>query len=213
MKKARFMMFMTALMLVSVISVFGPGRQVEAKTKNVTSRYKTSVQKMLRAHDEYLGFGCEKKMAFKFDDYARSTMICFAEKDYSDKSFKQLKKEYKKPWKQTFTARFAFKMKKHTGKREAGKPHPWSNPSYLIQLVNGKAEYLNGDWGLVGPRGYVKKILYDGKNYVVTYQIKWFDYEENKVDGDMGSYKITLKKAGNNWKIKNIKRLSAKADL
>ena len=140
-------------------------------------------------------------------------MLCFAEGNYWGKSLKQLKVEYKSQWRQTFTAKYAFKMKKHRGSREAGAPRAWSNPSYLIQLVNGKAEYLNGDWGEVGPKGYVKKILQSGKTYVVTYQIKWFDYADNKTDGTLGSYKITLKKSGSGWKIKNIKRLSAKAGL
>ena len=213
MRKKRIMLFMAAIMLVSVIGIFAAGSSVEAKTKNVTSKYKKSVQKTLRAHDEYLGYGCDNKIAFKFDNYARSTMLCFAKGEYWGKSLKQLKAEYKRQWKKTFTAKFAFKMKKHKGDRWAGTPRPWSNPSYLIQLVDGKAEYLGGDWGDVGPRGYVKKIQQNGKSYVVTYQIKWFDYVENKSTGTMGSYKITLKKSGSRWKIRNIKRLSAKAGV
>ena len=93
----------------------------------------------------------------------------------------------------------------------------------MIRDRKGKVAYIGGDWGTHVPRGIVRKILKNGSDYEVTYNLYLYDIFENKYvksyysdTGLIGSYRITMKKANNKngFYIKNIKQIySAKISL
>lgn len=182
---------------------------VQAANKNVTTDYKQKTIKMLRGFDSYFGYCCGKNHYFKYDVYARTTMVYL--KNYRSicgKSTSYAKKKMSPQMKLYFNTS-SVKLKKYTNYKFP------SNPSYLIQDKKGKITYVGGDWGEYIPRGIVKKIIQKGSDYEVTYDICLYDpfgkkyvkyYWKN--NGLMGTYRITMKKAKNKngFIIKNIKQ-------
>ena len=64
------------VILLAAIMIFSLPLSASAATKkNVTKTYKKSVTRMLRGFDSYFGYCCGKNQYFKFDDYARTTMV------------------------------------------------------------------------------------------------------------------------------------------
>lgn len=97
-----------------------------------------------------------------------------------------------------------------------------SNPSNVVQSINGSIYYLGGNWDEAAhPRGYVSKILKkSSKKFEVTYKIMWYNSVERKIADpcrytsytrEMGVYKISLKKANNRFGfiITDIKRIKS----
>lgn len=193
--------------LLCTILIFSLCVPVSAANKDVTKKYKKQVTKILKNFDSYFGYGCAKGRQFKFDDYARTTMVYFSNlsKIYG-KSTSYAKKKLSSQIKLYFGTK-TVKLKKfqnHTLPK---------NPSYLIQNDKGKIVYVGGDWGDVYPLGTVKKIVQtSSKNFTVTYRIDWHSGYYNKNLGKMGTYKIYLKKANNKngFVITNIKRTETK---
>ena len=205
------------LFVVLVLGVLLTASAVQAKGRDVTGEKKKEVQKIVQRFDGFLGYGCSRRTKFKFDDYARTTMLCMQdESTYSGKyTLNQIRKRSKDNWNKYFSAKVNCKMKKRKGGFYDGSPSPWTNPSYLFQVYKGKATYLGGDWGEMGPQGSVKKITQNSAGkYTVTYDIKWYNYSTGKTGGKMGTYKITLVASKKNptLRISNIKRISAKVD-
>ena len=74
------------VILLAAIMIFSLPLSASAATKkNVTKTYKKSVTRMLRGFDSYFGYCCGKNQYFKFDNYARSTMVRMRNYVSSDK--------------------------------------------------------------------------------------------------------------------------------
>ena len=64
------------IILLSVIMIFSLPISASAATrKDVTKTYRKSVTKMLEGFDSYFAYCCGRRQYFKFDDYARTTMV------------------------------------------------------------------------------------------------------------------------------------------
>lgn len=179
------------VILLAAIMIFSLPLSASAATKkNVTKTYKKSVTRMLRGFDSYFGYCCCKNQYFKFDNYARTTMVRM--RTYlSDNRLSTVKKKLRPQLKLYFNTS-TVKFKKFT---KYGIPR---NPSYLFCNKNGRIVYTGGNWGEVAPKGFVKKIIRtSSKNYEVTYNIYMYDDWAKKNYGHMGTYKIYLKKANN----------------
>ena len=197
------------LTVFTLLAAFALSSPVQAKSKDVTKTYKKSVQKFLRNIDNYLGYGCSKKTTVKFDDCARTTIVCMADWKAEGKSLSWLKKNKSAIWKKYFTAKVNFKMAKNKSGYPNVTPKPFANPSHLFQMTGGKIKYWGGDWGDNYPVGYVKKVVQNSSTkFTVTYNIHWNNWAGKK-GSQMGQYSITLKKSGNAFRISNIKRMKA----
>lgn len=195
------------VILLAAIMIFSlPVSASAATKKDVTKTYKKSVTKMLRGFDSYFGYCCGENKYFKFDNYARSTMVRMRTYNLGDDRLSYVKKKLKPQLKLYFNTS-TVKFKKFT---KCGIP---SNPSYLFSNKNGRIIYTGGDWGEVAPKGFVKKIIKtSSKRYEVTYNIYYYDDWAKKNYGHMGTYKIYLKKANNKngFVITNIKQTVSK---
>lgn len=194
------------VILLAAIMIFSLPLSASAATKkNVTKTYKKSVTRMLRGFDSYFGYCCGKNQYFKFDNYARTTMVRM--RNYSsDNRLSAVKKKLRPQLKLYFNTS-TVKFKKFT---KYGIPR---NPSYLFCNKNGRIVYTGGDWGEVAPKGFVKKIIRTSSNrFEVTYSIYEYDDWAKKNYGHMGTYKIYLKKANNRngFVITNIKQTASK---
>lgn len=194
------------VILFVAIMIFSLPLSASAATKkNVTKTYKKSVTRMLRGFDSYFGYCCGKNQYFKFDNYARTTMVRM--RTYlSDNRLSTVKKKLRPQLKLYFNTS-TVKFKKFT---KYGIPR---NPSYLFCNKNGRIVYTGGDWGEVAPKGFVKKIIRtSSKNYEVTYNVYMYDDWAKKNYGHIGTYKIYLKKAKNKngFVITNIKQTASK---
>ena len=198
------------LILVTLMLMWIVCMPVQAAQKNVTNTYKQKVTKILRGFDSYLGYCCGKKQYFKYDVYARTTMVYLKNYRYiSGKSTSYAKKKMLPQMKLYFNTS-SVKLKKYTNYKFP------SNPSYLIQNRKGKITYVGGDWGECIPRGIVKKVIQRGSDYEVFYDICLYDSSLKKYvkyywknDGLMGTYKIIMKKSKNKngFIIKSIKQI------
>ena len=196
----------TLVILLAVIMIFSLPLSASAATKkNVTKTYKKSVTRMLRGFDSYFGYCCGKNQYFKFDDYARTTMVLM--RNYpSDNRLSTVKKKLRPQLKLYFNTS-TVKFKKFT-KYEFPR-----NPSYLFCNKNGRIVYNGGNWGEVAPKGFVKKIIRTSSNrFEVTYNVHFYNGYTRKTCGHMGTYKIYLKKANNKngFVITNIKQTVSK---
>lgn len=195
------------VILLTAIMIFSLPVSASAATKrNVTKTYKKSVTKMLRGFDGYFGYCCGKNEYFKFDDYARSTMVRMSNRTLRDNRLSYVKKKIKPQLKLYFNTS-TVKFKKFT------KYEFVSNPSYLFCNKNGRIIYIGGDWGEMAPKGFVKKIIKTrSKKYEVTYNIYFYNDGTKKTCGHMGTYKIYLRKANNKngFIITNIKQTVSK---
>lgn len=194
------------IILLAAIIIFSLPLSASAATKkNVTKTYKKSVTRMLRGFDSYFGYCCGKNQYFKFDNYARTTMVRM--RNYSsDNRLSAVKKKLRPQLKLYFNTS-TVKFKKFT---KYGIPR---NPSYLFCNKNGRIVYTGGDWGEVAPKGFVKKIIRTSSNrFEVTYNIYMYDDWAKKNYGHIGTYKIYLKKAKNKngFVITNIKQTASK---
>ncbi len=195
------------IILLAAIMIFSLPLSASAATKkNVTKTYKKSVTRMLRGFDSYFGYCCGKNQYFKFDNYARTTMVRMRNYGLSSDKASYVKKKLRPQLKLYFNTS-TVKFKKFT---KYGIPR---NPSYLFCNKNGRIVYTGGDWGEVAPKGFVKKIIRTSSNrYEVTYSIYEYDDWAKKNYGHMGTYKIYLKKANNKngFVITNIKQTASK---
>lgn len=162
---------------------------------------------MLKSFDGYFGYGCGRKMNFKYDSYCRTTMVYLSNlsKIYG-KSTSYAKSKLGSQMKLYFDTKSV--------KLKTFKSYKWpTNPSYLIQNKNGRITYVGGDWGESYPVGTVKKIVQTStKKFTVTYRINMYSSYTRKTGKYMGTYKVYLKKANNKngFVITNIKRTETK---
>lgn len=195
------------IILLAAIMIFSLPLSASAATKkNVTKTYKKSVTRMLQGFDSYFGYCCGKNQYFKFDNYARTTMVRMRNYGLSSDKASYVKKKLRPQLKLYFNTS-TVKFKKFT---KYGIPR---NPSYLFCNKNGRIVYTGGDWGEVAPKGFVKKIIRTSSNrFEVTYSIYYYDDWAKKNYGHMGTYKIYLKKAKNKngFVITNIKQTASK---
>lgn len=202
-KKLQFA-FLIMVMVLTLLYV-----PVQGEAKNVTNTYKKQVSKMLQGFDSYLGYCCGKNHYFKYDVYARTTMVYLKNlRSIYDKPVSYAKRKLASQMKLYFN-NSKVKLKKYKNYKFP------TNPSYLVQNKGGRIIYVGGDWGEVIPRGLVKRIEKNGSQYIVTYNIHWYDIFQNKYivpyDQDsslMGTYKIILKRSKNRngFIIKNIQQ-------
>ena len=199
--KSSLIIFLAAIMIFSL-----PLSASAATKRDVTKTYSKSVTKLLRGFDSYFGYCCGKNQYFKFDDYARTTMVTMKNYKLWEKNISYVKKKIQPQLKLYFNTS-TVKFTKFT---KYGIPR---NPSYLLCNKNGKIVYTGGNWGEVAPKGFVKKIIRTSSNrYEVTYSIYEYDDWAKKNYGHMGTYKIQLKKANNRngFVITNIKQTASK---
>ena len=191
------------IILLSVIMIFSLPISASAATrKDVTKTYRKSVTKMLEGFDSYFAYCCGRWQYFKFDDYARTTMVTMKNYNLWEKNISYVKKKIQPQLKLYFNTS-TVKFTKFT---KYGIPR---NPSYLLCNKNGKIVYTGGNWGEDSPNGVVKKIMKTGsKTYEVTYNLYFYNWMTKKNYGYMGTYKIYLKKANNKngFIITNIKQ-------
>ena len=162
--KSSLIIFLAAIMIFSL-----PLSASAATKRDVTKTYSKSVTKLLRGFDSYFGYCCGKNQCFKFDDYARTTMVTMRTRGLCNRTISTAKKKLKPQLKLYFNTS-TVKFKKFT---KYGIP---KNPSYLFCNKNGKIVYTDGNWGEVYPKGSVKKIIKTGsKTYEVTYSLYFYD--------------------------------------
>ena len=213
--KKKIKLFMVIFIMIIASMYFGTS--VQAAQKNVTNTYKKQATKILRGFDGYLGYCCGENEYFRYDAYAKTTMVYLKNlSSIYNKSTAYAKKKLLPQMRLYFNISI-IKLKKYTNYKFA------ANPSYLIRDRKGKVAYIGGDWGTQIPRGIVRKILKNGSDYEVTYNLYLYDIFENKYvkfyyndTGLIGSYRITMRKASNKngFYIKNIKQIySAKISL
>lgn len=158
--KSSLIIFLAAIMIFSL-----PLSASAATKRDVTKTYSKSVTKLLRGFDSYFGYCCGKNQYFKFDDYARTTMVTMKNYKLWEKNISYVKKKIQPQLKLYFNTS-TVKFTKFT---KYGIPR---NPSYLLCNKNGKIVYTGGNWGEVAPKGFVKKIIRTSSNrYEVTYSI------------------------------------------
>lgn len=195
------------IILLSAIMIFSLPISASAATKkDATKAYSKSVTRLLRGFDSYFGYCCGKNQYFKFDDYARTTMVTMRTRGLSNYKIASAKKKLQPQLKLYFNTS-TVKFKKFTN---YGIP---KNPSYLFCNKNGKIVYTGGNWGEVAPKGFVKKIIKTGsKTYEVTYNLHFYDWVTKKTCGYIGTYKVYLRKASNKngFVITNIKQTTSK---
>ena len=123
------------IILLAAIMIFSLPLSASAATKkNVTKTYKKSVTRMLRGFDSYFGYCCGKNQYFKFDNYARSTMVRMRNYGLSSDKASYVKKKLRPQLKLYFNTS-TVKFKKFT---KYGIPR---NPSYLFCNKNGRIIY------------------------------------------------------------------------
>ena len=152
--------------MLSVIMLFSFPLSASAfARKDVTKAYQKSVAKMMRNFDYYMGLGCLRNYQFKFDDYAKTTMVAIPDYKLNGQSFSYVKKKIQPQMKLYFnTTKVTFK-KMNTYRYS-------KNPAYLIYNKNNKIIYKMGDWGEARPKGSVRKIVKTGlQTYEVTYNV------------------------------------------
>lgn len=191
------------IILLSVIMIFSLPISASAATrKDVTKTYRKSVTKMLEGFDSYFAYCCGRRQYFKFDNYARTTMVTMKNYNLWEKNISYVKKKIQPQLKLYFNTS-TVKFTKFT---KYGIPR---NPSYLLCNKNGKIVYTGGNWGEDSPNGVVKKIIKTGSNtYEVTYNLYFYSWMTKKNYGYMGTYKVYLKKTNNKngFIITNIKQ-------
>lgn len=199
-------------MLVLIIClILSASVSVEAKTVDVTWKYRTKVTSMLNELDGYLCFDiafpneAKNSRKFVFNDYAKTSMICYRRLwKIQNMSVSQAKKKYEKDLKLFFGDSAKFKLKKYYAKK------PATEMQYMMQNKNGKVVYLHGEYGEIFPCGKVSKIQrISSRKYVVTYK-EYLRYLTREGSKYRGTYQINLKPAKNRYGfiITNIKRTS-----
>ncbi len=206
--------FMRVLASAALFLLFaGSACPVRAASRDVTGEFREEVTELLSGFDDYLAYGCNMHASFEFDNCAKTTMLCMKNVNYLGQTLEQISSYNLRQWKLYFGGRATFEMKKHSGKIKGGSPSQWSNPSNLVQLVDGRARYFGGRWVNAYPRGTVTSILLTDKgDCVATYDFSWYTAGGKKISA-MGTYKVTLNGADNRFGfvISNIRRTAAYA--
>ena len=84
------------IIFLAAIMIFSLPLSVSAATKrDVTKTYSKSVTKLLRGFDSYFGYCCGKNQYFKFDDYARTTMVTMRTCGLCNRTISTAKKKLK----------------------------------------------------------------------------------------------------------------------
>ena len=86
--KSSLIIFLAAIMIFSL-----PLSASAATKRDVTKTYSKSVTKLLRGFDSYFGYCCGKNQYFKFDDYARTTMVTMKNYKLWEKNISYVKKK------------------------------------------------------------------------------------------------------------------------
>lgn len=82
------------IILLSAIMIFSLSISASAATKkDATKAYSKSVTRLLRGFDSYFGYCCGKNQYFKFDDYARTTMVTMRTRGLSNYKIASAKKK------------------------------------------------------------------------------------------------------------------------
>lgn len=188
--KKKFKYFLAIMLSVIMLFSFPLSASAFAR-KDVTKAYQKSVAKMMRNFDYYMGLGCLRNYQFKFDDYAKTTMVAIPDYKLNGQSFSYVKKKIQPQMKLYFnTTKVTFK-KMNTYRYS-------KNPAYLIYNKNNKIIYKMGDWREARPKGSVRKIVKTGlQTYEVTYNVYLYNSWDKVNYGLMGTYKINLKKSNN----------------
>ena len=177
--KKKFKYFLAIMLSVIMLFSFPLSASAFAR-KDVTKAYQKSVAKMMRNFDYYMGLGCLRNYQFKFDDYAKTTMVAIPDYKLNGQSFSYVKKKIQPQMKLYFnTTKVTFK-KMNTYRYS-------KNPAYLIYNKNNKIIYKMGDWGEARPKGSVRKIVKTGlQTYEVTYNVYLYN-SWDKVNANSGS--------------------------
>lgn len=88
--KSSLIIFLAAIMIFSL-----PLSASAATKRDVTKTYSKSVTKLLRGFDSYFGYCCGKNQYFKFDDYARTTMVTMRTRGLCNRTISTAKKKLK----------------------------------------------------------------------------------------------------------------------
>ena len=198
----RILVFMTSLILVVAFCL-----PVEAKGIDVTQKYKTKVTRILRGFDDYLGYACGDNQYFKFDDYAKTTMVYLRYYYKIERKTTACAKKRMLPYMKLYFNTSRVKLRNFYGYGGI------RNPSDFIQNSKGKLVFAGGDFGETHPRGNVKSIEKIGLDYYVTYIMRWY-YRGYYVNGYLsdssyiGTYRVTLRRSNNRngFYIKNIRQ-------
>lgn len=199
--------------MASLILVVAFCLPVEAKGIDVTRKYKTKVTRILRGFDDYLGYGCGENQYFKFDDYAKTTMVYLRYYGKIASSSTVYAKKKMLPYMKLYFNTNKVKLRNFSGYGL------FRNPSNIIQNNKGRLVYTGGELGEVHPRGNIKRIEKIGLDYYVTYVLRWYHIGGIKEKGYyvkgylsdssyVGTYKIVLRrfKNKNGFVIKNIRQ-------
>lgn len=106
--KSSLIIFLAAIMIFSL-----PLSASAATKRDVTKTYSKSVTKLLRGFDGYFGYCCGKNQYFKFDDYARTTMVTMRTRGLCNRTISTAKKKLKPQLKLYFNTS-TVKFKKFT---------------------------------------------------------------------------------------------------
>ena len=90
--KKKFKYFLAIMLSVIMLFSFPLSASAFAR-KDVTKAYQKSVAKMMRNFDYYMGLGCLRNYQFKFDDYAKTTMVAIPDYKLNGQSFSYVKKK------------------------------------------------------------------------------------------------------------------------
>ena len=107
--KKKFKYFLAIMLSVIMLFSFPLSASAFAR-KDVTKAYQKSVAKMMRNFDYYMGLGCLRNYQFKFDDYAKTTMVAIPDYKLNGQSFSYVKKKIQPQMKLYFnTTKVTFK--------------------------------------------------------------------------------------------------------
>lgn len=189
-----------AIVMVLLILCLSGSLTAEAKSKDVTAKYRTGVTKMLNELDGYLCYDiaffydAQQSGKFVFNDYAKTSMVCYRRLwSVYNKSVASVKRKCLPDLKLFFGSSAKFRLRTYSSDRKN------SRMPYIMQNQNGILRYLGGDYGECFPCGKVTKILeISSGKYVVTYKeyLRYIDSEEADY---RGTYQIYLKKAKNRY--------------
>jgi hypothetical protein len=184
------------------------GMTADAKSKDVTKRYKSTVTKMIRPFDNYLCYEIAYDYVsekFIFNDYTKTSMILYSDTGLPyNYPANKAKKRNASRMKLYFGSSAKFKLKKRSnGMFFVSLP-------YLYQNDNGKTIYVGGEYAEDDvPYGKVSNIIsISGSQYVVKYKMymksRYGDYSLQY----RGTYQIYLKREKNKYGfiITDIKR-------
>lgn len=180
---------------------------ISRKTISATEKNKITTV-LLNANIQYpLGRACLPYWGFTYDDYAKTAIaisfpgvnLVYSNGGYSLSSMRSSLASKMNLYFGTTSIAF----KKFTGYMQV------SIASDVYKNDNGTIRYLGGDWGTRYPKPKIAKITKRSSTVTeVVYDLYWYNASRNALEGKMGRYLITLKKANNanGFIISNIKQ-------